>query len=155
MLQKIAGKIWRIMPASARQSVIRFSQAKFTVSVGVVVCNKKKQILLLDHVLRPASGWGIPGGFIDYREQPEIAAQREILEETGLYVENLRFMRMRTIGRHIEIVYFGNADGIAEAKSREIVEVRWFEPDEFPSEMSESQKSLISKVLEVVNRESL
>jgi NUDIX domain len=69
MLKKLVGKIWRKTPHFIRLRIIRLSQTKFTVSVGAVVLNEKGEILLLDHVLRPASGWGIPGGFINGGEQ--------------------------------------------------------------------------------------
>ena len=155
MLQKIVGKIWRKTPSSLRQKLIRTSQTKFTVSVGAVIADENRKILLLEHVLRPASGWGIPGGFINHGEQPEVAIRREIREETGLEIENIRLIWIKTIGRHIEIIFYANSNGKAEAKSREIIQVDWFKVVEFPLEMSNSQKSLISEVLKVVNNESL
>ena len=89
MLYKVAGKIWKVIPRRMRLGIIRTSQQKFTASVGAIVTNHEGKILLLEHFLRPASGWGIPGGFLEPGEQPAAAVRREIMEETGLELEEL------------------------------------------------------------------
>lgn len=147
MLKKIVGKIWRKTPNILRVRAIRLSQAKFTVSVGAVILNEKGEILLLDHVLRPASGWGIPGGFMNHSEQPHEAIKREIFEETGLEIEDLQMMWMRTLYLHIEVIFRAKAKGKAEVKSREINGLGWFKTEEIPEEMSKGQKEIIKKVL--------
>lgn len=147
MLKKIVGKIWRTLPNFVRIKIIRLSQDKFTVSVGAVVLNEKGEILLLDHVLRPASGWGIPGGFIEKDEQIHEAIKREIFEETGLELKNVEMIWARTLYRHIEFIFRAGASGKAEVKSREINRLGWFKFDEMPSEMSKTQREIIKKVL--------
>jgi ADP-ribose pyrophosphatase YjhB (NUDIX family) len=147
MLKKIVGKIWRKTPHFIRIKLIRASQKKFTVSVGVVVLNQKSEVLLLDHVFRPASGWGIPGGFMEFAEQPHEAAKREVFEETGLELENLEMIWMRTLNRHIEIIFRADGKGTAEVKSREINSLAWFEVEKMPEEMSKSQAEIIRQVL--------
>jgi ADP-ribose pyrophosphatase YjhB (NUDIX family) len=147
MFKQIVGKIWRKMPRAMRAKIIRVSQKKFTASVAAIITNEKKQVLLLEHVLRPASGWGIPGGFMEFGEQPEEAIRRELREETGLKLENVRLYRARVLNRHIEFIFRAEAGGEAKILSREILQAEWFEPDETPAKMSRAQKSLIEKVL--------
>ena len=116
-------------------------------SVAALVTNERGEVLLLNHVLRPKSGWGLPGGFIGRAEQPAAAIKRELFEETGIELQNVVFYRIRTLKRHIEIIYLATALGDAEVKSREIIELGWFEVENIPPEMSLDQQFLIRKVL--------
>ena len=126
---------------------MRLTQNQFTVSVAAVVTNKKGEVLLLDHVLRTASGWGIPGGFLKRGEQPETAVRRELREETGIELSGVRLFSTRTINRHIEILFRAESNGIASVKSREINAVGWFKVGEMPESVSQMQKSVIEKLL--------
>ena len=92
MLRKIIGQVWGRIPYFARLRVIRATQAKFTVSVAAIIINERDEILLLNHVLRPVFGWGVPGGFVEAGEQPETAVRREIREETGLEITALEIL---------------------------------------------------------------
>lgn len=155
MLKKLVAKIWRKLPSFVRVNAIRLSQKKFTASVGAVILNKKGEILLLEHLLRPGSGWGMPGGFIEHDEQPEEALKREIREETGLELKNIEMFRARVVSRHIEFIFCAEADGgKAEVKSREITAAEWFEFDKMPDEMSSAQKKIIKKVLKLNKEQS-
>ena len=64
-------------------------------NASMVICeNEKKEILLLKEY-RVGLGkfsWGIPGGMIDKGETPKKAAVREIKEETGLKIKNLKLL---------------------------------------------------------------
>src|ERR1035437_9147133 len=101
----LLGKVWKLMPRSARTALTRRFQAKFTVSAAGIITNEKGEVLLADHILRPASGWGVPGGFLEAGEQPETALRREIREETGLELQDVRLYNARTRRRHIEIIF--------------------------------------------------
>ena len=147
MIGAILGGIWKQLPSWFRLKLIRATQKKFTASVAVIITNRQGKVLLLEHFLRPTSGWGIPGGFIDYGEQPETAARRELREETGIELENLKMIRIRTLGRHIEMLFSAGSNDRAEVKSREIKSLGWFALEEIPEEMSEVQKSIVKKVL--------
>jgi 8-oxo-dGTP diphosphatase len=152
MLKQMVGKIWRKLPPFARLKIIRSTQAKFTVSVGVVIFDEMERVLLLDHVLRPKSGWGIPGGFINANEQPEDAVHREIKEETGLELENVKLWRIETRNLHFEMIFFATSRGNAEVKSREIIQVKWFETNDLPSDLPLIQKNAIQEVVKFTGR---
>ncbi|MEP6903398.1 MAG: NUDIX hydrolase [Actinomycetota bacterium] len=147
MLGVIVGTIWKLIPSRLRLKIIRATQKKFTASVGAIITNADEKVLLLEHLLRPASGWGIPGGFINQGEQPEAAVRRELREETGIELENLMMLRVRTTNLHIEILFRATSSGKAEVKSREIKSLGWFEIDKMPVEMSSVQKSIVEKFL--------
>lgn len=136
------------MPRGLRAAVARTAQTQFTVSAAGIVTNERGEVLLLDHLLRPSSGWGIPGGFMNANEQPEAALRREIREETGIELANVRLYRVRTLRRHMEIIFLATGVGEAEVKSREILRLGWFAIEEMPPEMSLDQQFLIRKALE-------
>lgn len=136
------------MPPFMRTWLTRRTQAKFTVSVTGFVTNDKNEVLLLNHVLRPKSGWGLPGGFIDEGEQPAAAVKRELLEETGLALREISLYRVRTLKGHIEILFLAKSTGEAEVKSVEITELGWFSAETIPAEMNLDQQFLIKRILE-------
>ncbi|HYJ90680.1 MAG TPA: NUDIX hydrolase, partial [Pyrinomonadaceae bacterium] len=78
MLREAIGKVWKMLPKAARLRLVRATQTTFTVSVAAIVINEKREVLLLNHVLRPKSGWGFPGGFLDAGEQTHEAIRREV-----------------------------------------------------------------------------
>lgn len=147
MIKKIAGIVFRNVPWQIRKRFVRLSQQKFTASVAVVVFNDCGEVLLLDHVLRPQKGWGIPGGFMNVGEQPIETVKREIGEETGLDLKSIQLFRVRTISEHIEFLFRAEAVGVAEVKSLEINAVKWFDAENLPGRMREFEINLIGEML--------
>jgi 8-oxo-dGTP diphosphatase len=145
MLRKRIGFVWKMLSPRMRLGIIRATQQKFTVSAAAVILNDAGEVLLLNHVLRPFSGWGLPGGFLTAGEQPEEAIRREIREETGIELENLEMFRIRTLNRHLEMLFSATAVGDPEVKSQEILELGWFEIESMPEQMSNAQKRLIKE----------
>ncbi len=135
------------MPWAVRSRIVRLTQPKFVVSAAAVIVNESREVLLLDHVIRPKSGWGLPGGFIEHGEQPDAGIRREIREETGIEMNNLRLFRVRTLGPHLELLYSAVADGTPQVMSREIRQLGWFACEEMPEKMNSAQKFLIEQVL--------
>ena len=63
---------------------------KFKIGIGVIV--KKSGKVLIGHRMgsHGANTWSFPGGHLEEEEGPERTASREVLEETGLEVNDLR-----------------------------------------------------------------
>src|SRR5258708_35223359 len=87
MLTDFLGAIWRWLPGGVRRRVMRFGHGRFTATAGALIFDNDNRILLLDHVFRPDSGWGIPGGFLNRGEQPEAGLRRELREVVGLELD--------------------------------------------------------------------
>src|SRR5216684_2868798 len=121
MLTKILGAIWRYLPGAIRRRLVRLGQGRFTVTAGAMIFDEAGRILLLEHVFRPDSGWGIPGGFIKKREQPEEGLRRELREEVGIEIEDVQLLFVRTLGqpRQIEIYFRARAIGDPKPSSFE------------------------------------
>lgn len=144
---KIAGRMWKVLPARARTRLTRLTQVKFTVSVAGIITDDVGRVLLLNHLLRPRSGWGLPGGFINQGEQPAAAFRREIREETGIAIRDIKLLKTRTFKRHVEILFTARTSAEGSIKSREILELKWFAPNKVPPEMNIDQQFLIRKIL--------
>ena len=149
MLNEIVETIWKNLTPYLRLKIVRATQPKFTVSVAAIIINENNEVLLLDHIFRSALSWGIPGGFVNRGEQPEEALRREIQEETGLDIHDIKLFRVRTINRHIEILFRAQATGTAEVKSREIRALAWFSVDKMPEQMDKEQKTVVKNILQI------
>ncbi len=149
MLNDLLGTLWRRTPKVVRRWTVRFSHPRFAVSAGAVVTDSGGRVLLLKHRFRPGSGWGVPGGFLEMGEQPADAVRRELQEEVGLKVGQLKLLATRAYkgAKQVEIVFSCQAIGETAELSFEIQEAAWFFPGEFPKELPADQARLINRAL--------
>ena len=145
----ILGAIWKRLPGALRRRLVRTGQKRFTVTVGAMLFDDAGKILLLEHVFRPDSGWGIPGGFIAKGEQPEAALRRELQEEIGIEIDNVRLLFVRTLRRprQVEIYFRARVVGDPQPSSFEIKQAMWFTLQTLPPELSKDQRRLIQRVI--------
>lgn len=62
-------------------------------AAGGIITDESGRVLLIRRAIEPSKGlFGIPGGFVDEGESAEDAVRREVREEVGLEVTNLRFL---------------------------------------------------------------
>ena len=152
MLKSLVAGLWRGAPLFVRRAGVWLTQPRFAVTAGAVVSDERGRVLLLKHVLRKGSGWGVPGGFLKSGEQPEEAIRRELREETGLELDSVELAFVRTLGgvRQVEIIFRATMRSEALArveKGFEIDRAEWFETDALPRSVGEDQRRIIRRAL--------
>ena len=149
MFKDLLGTIWRRAPGALRRWTVRFSHPRFAVTAAAIITDGRGRVLLLKHRFRPGSGWGLPGGFIEKGEQPDAALRRELREEIGLEVEQLKLFAVRAFKKpkQVEIVFMGQAIGNTDELNFEIQEAVWFLPGELPAELPRDQTEMIKRAL--------
>ncbi len=139
------------MPGFLRRRVVRFGQKRFTVTAGAFVFDDNGNILLLEHEFRADSRWGLPGGFLDKAEQPEDGLRRELREEVSLEVSDVELYFVRTLKRpsQVEMYFACKAMNSPKPSSFEIRKAQWFVPNELPDELSNDQRRMIKRAIDV------
>lgn len=54
------------------------------VAAGCLIYDQQDRVLLVQRSITPVGLWTFPGGFVDRFEDPDVAAMREVREETGV-----------------------------------------------------------------------
>lgn len=120
------------------------------VTVDAILISPKKSVLLIERGRDPFKGqWALPGGFIDMDEELETACQREMEEETGLKVGELKqfkaFGSVNRDPRHrtISVVFYAFADDeLVACASDDAANARWFPLNQLPELAFDHQQIL-------------
>ena len=117
-----------------------------TVGCGILIVNDKDQVLLQKR--SDTGDWCIPGGALEPFETYEEAAIREIQEEVGVTVTNLRLFGIYSgeerrihypnddIVYSLSVIFTSNEyDGIISDQDSEVLEHRFFGRAEIPEEL--------------------
>jgi 8-oxo-dGTP diphosphatase len=107
-------------------------RARFSAGVVGVVFDDRGQLLLVEHVFHPHTPWGLPGGWIDDRENPAEALKREFREELELEIDTERVLLVIGENNHIDVAYLCSAKGQIGKLSNELLSYRWFDVQDLP-----------------------
>jgi len=118
--QNLISRVWRKLPARMRRWTMRLSHTRFTVTAGAVIFNDKREVLLLKHRFRAGSGWGLPGGFMEQGEQPIDALCRELREEIGLELDDVKVFAVRSFRKPKQVEVLFRARANAQVRSQTI-----------------------------------
>ncbi|MET9499822.1 NUDIX domain-containing protein [Streptomyces sp. NPDC006552] len=99
----------------------------------MIVVDFSGRILLLERA--DTGGWGLPGGFMDPGESLEETARREVMEEVGLEVDELRLMNV--FSGPEQYYQYPNKDRVFNVTAAYTATVRdWSHLKQDPSEVS-------------------
>lgn len=142
-------QIYRRLPRHGRRWVVRTLAPSYTVGAMCVIERPDGALLFVRTAYR--TRWGVPGGLLKRGESPAAAVRREVLEEVGLAIEVVGepTVVVDPPPQRIDIVYRArlageDADGEIRVSTPEIVEARWFRPDELPELQFETAGALVA-----------
>lgn len=110
------------------------------IGVGVIICREGEVLLGYRRLSHGDGTWSFPGGHLEWMESVSACARREVAEETGLAIDNLRggpFTndRFQADGLHYVTLFVvaDSSSGIAEREEPDKCdEWRWFPWDSLP-----------------------
>ncbi|MBY0097366.1 NUDIX hydrolase [Mesobacillus maritimus] len=127
-------------------------------AVAVIVDDSGR--ILLEQRRFPKETWGLPGGLMELGESTEEVAKREVLEETGLTVNDLKLINVYSGANHfvkaengdefyvVTVAYYTETfEGKVKVDKKESISFEFFEPDKLPSKMVKSHKQMIDEFL--------
>lgn len=124
-----------------------------TLGVRGVVRDEAGRILLVRHTYTP--GWHFPGGGVEPGETPAYALARELREEAGIAVHaplvlHGAFFNAAVSNRDHVLVFLVEAHSRDDAlrDTREIAEVRFFDPRDLPGDTTPGTRRRIAEIVE-------
>jgi mutator protein MutT len=130
-----------------RRWTMRLTHPRFTVTAGAVIFNDKGEVLLLKHRFRAGSGWGLPGGFMEKGEQPIDALRRELREEIGLELDDVKVFAARSFKKpkQVEVLFRARANAQVQSRTVEVERAEWFAIDALPEGLPRDQRVYIER----------
>ena len=110
------------------------------VTVDAILVSRQNSVLLIERGREPFKGrWALPGGFIDMDEELETACKRELEEETGIRVGELKQFRayggVNRDPRHrtISILFYAFTDDeLLAYAGDDAAKAHWFPLNQLP-----------------------
>jgi ADP-ribose pyrophosphatase YjhB (NUDIX family) len=140
--------LWHRLAGPIQWRLLWLTQAKFMVGVVGVVLDDQDRVLLLRNRFWPDGSWGLPAGYARGGERFEDALAREVREETGCRIEDVRLVRLVSGYRlRAEAVFSARLlPGQPRPDGREVLEAGLYRVDALPPGLLRSHRAYLELV---------
>lgn len=120
------------------------------IGVGVLILKKNKALFIRRTGSHGAGTWSYPGGHVEFMESPFDTARREVREEVGIDIANMRFLCFtddRFEQKHYITLFVGADYASGEARICEpgkISDIGWFSLDKLPQPLFPPTANMLS-----------
>jgi ADP-ribose pyrophosphatase YjhB (NUDIX family) len=153
-MKRLLLKVWRILPFWMQSIAAAIIRPRYQVAVGGMIFNELGQLLLCEHTYRRLHPWGLPGGDLKYGEDPVDGIKREIMEETGLTVQNTRLLLVEnsTEIHQVALTYLCTGVSGTFIPNEEVSSIRYTDINNLPDFFNE-HRATIKKCLAILDSE--
>lgn len=138
-VHKAVRAVYHVLPGKFRGLVVRMLTPNYTLGAVILVRDEENRLLLVRK--SKEKGWSLPGGLLNRRELPAVAAARELREETMIDVpaDDLQpespnaIINART--QQVDLIFTTTVDENEvdpRADGVELVQVAWYGIEQLP-----------------------
>jgi len=146
----LLARAWKRLHGPAQWRILWLKHATFMIGLTGVVLDDHDRVLLLKHRFWKDNPWGTPSGYLERGESIEDGFAREVAEETGLKITDVRIVKINSGFRlRLEIGLAARVVGSSDPHldGVEVEAARFFAVDELPADLRPSQRAVIDRVL--------